>query len=183
MTNLHTVPDRQVSLHPKTRIFTHPVRIASHQLRGLAMRPRQQPEELLKPRRLKSHLRSKLPQHRAELRPQSQHTTPKEVRQGNLHLPQLQHVSNKPRSLHRKDKILRSLTRPLRKTLRSLEGVKRPIDLHRAEILRRKLQLPSLCQTRRIKHSAPSRVSPPRDPYPDPSRRHRLVRSFHVSIG
>lgn len=175
--NLNTMPQRSIKLHTYSILIIQPSRMSSRKRSRSPRRSRQQPKERFKPLPLKPHLRRKLPQYRPKLFPQPQHPARKIIRQRHLHLTQLQHMRDVTRSLQRKHKIIRGLPSPHRKTLRLLQRIKRPINLHRVERPRRKLQLSSLRQTLGIEHATPPRIPPARDANPHPPRS-----SIHTSL-
>jgi len=141
---------------------------------------RQQLEKRLDLFRIEPKLRRKLPQNRPELRAQSQHTRCNKFGQRLAYFSQPQHVRDVPRTLYRKDKILRRGVGPARKINNrwSLQRVERAVDLDRPENPGRLLQFTRLRQIFGIESPAPALIPPAGNPNPHFAEFLRLLIHF-----
>src|SRR5207302_4728016 len=119
---------------------------------------------------VESHPRCELPQDRPELFAEFEHAGGKEAVDRRACRGQIGAVSDKTRTLQRKDKILRRLVVPAAKTCRLLRAVEGAVDLDRSDLATRMRELARLRQALRIEDTAPWRKHPAADPDPDPRR-------------
>src|SRR5665647_2833841 len=111
-----------------------------------------------------------LPEHRAQLVLEGEHTGGEEVREGHAAAAQAEHVRDETRALHREDEPRRRRIPPPLEALRSLQRVERPVEFDRVEPCSGELEFPPLHEPRRVEDAAPGRVTPTGDPDPDGRR-------------
>src|SRR5690606_22998816 len=133
------------------------------QRRGLVAALRQQREKSLEAL-VEGHPLGKLPQDRAELRPQTQEPGREEVGERRLHVAQLLHVRDEAAALDGEDEVVGRLLAPVLEGLRALQGVKGSVEFDRSEATRRVLELLPLRQPLRVELPSPRRIAKARDP-------------------
>jgi len=167
--DLHRVANPPLAIDGQAGAVLHPAVVPPRHLEGRRGVAREEAEEPIEARLLERQLRGELPEQGPELLPQLEEAGGEEVRQGRLHVLQLEHVGDVARPLHGKHEARRRLTAPRRVELRALEGVERAVQLDRGEHPGRVFQLPAVRETGRVEHAPPALVAPARDADADPA--------------
>src|SRR4051812_27472456 len=123
----------------------------------------EQLEEVREPLLVPSEVGRKLPEDRPQFFPKREDARGQEVCERRLDIPQFFHVCDETRSLDAEYESGRRFRVPALITRRSLERVKRPIDLDRIKGMARKFELLPVGELFRIKNAAPAGIGPTGD--------------------
>src|SRR6476469_2599207 len=105
-------------------------------------------------------VRWKLPENRAQFFPKRENAGSKEICQRYFHLTQFFHVGDETRAFEAKEKFFRRFLVPAPIARRSLQRIKRSVDLNGIECAGGEFQFASMRPSLWIKHATPAGITP-----------------------